>query len=88
MAHQIIPQPNGKFSVYSTTIDRFVIHGVSAEAIIEQAARDAAEAARNSTIRILDEILKGNKPYYQFTVGWEEAVKKHNTNSPDWPVSF
>lgn len=74
MAHQIIKQPNGKYAVWSTMVDHFILYDATPEDII--ADRIEQETARitvavRKTIRELDE---GGKPYHQFTKTFDEAM--------------
>jgi hypothetical protein len=90
MGQQIIRQPDGKLAVFSSVVDAFVFVDATPEEIIEWRAETAAEDARRATraelARVLDD---GNpRPYYQFTLTWEEAAEMDRKNSePEPPVS-
>jgi len=76
MGHQIIKQPNGKYAVFSSIVDHFIMWDATPEAIIEdrvQEFREQTEKAVRETCRRLDE--GDPKVYRQFTMTWDEAIK-------------
>jgi hypothetical protein len=90
MGQQIIRQPDGKLAVFSSVVDAFVIVDATPEEIVEWRAEAGAEEARERTraelARVLDDA--NPRPYYQFTLTWEEAAEMDRKNSePERPVS-
>ena len=76
MARQIIRQPDGRYAIWSTTVDNFVYLNCTKEELVEA----FLEKERKETIRKVNEIVEKlredkEKPYYQFTVAWEEALR-------------
>lgn len=85
MGQQIIRQPDGKLAVFSSVTDTFVVVDATPEEIIEWRAEAGAEEARERTraelARVLDE---GNaRPYYQFTLSWDEAAEMDRKNNSE-----
>lgn len=81
MAEQIIPQPNGRFAVFSSITDTFLVWDATPEEIIEWRAEWAADRARQSTREELERVQAErsllNRPYAQFTLTWGEALDLH-----------
>lgn len=78
MSNQIIKQPNGKFAVWSTIVDDFVWRDGTPEQIVNAfvaAERQRIEQRVQKVCKSLDE---GEKPYNQFTMTWEEAVRRRD----------
>lgn len=75
MGRQIIQQPDGKFSVFSSNVNHFVVQDATQEEITELFAEEAADRSRAEIREIFAKIEKGEKPYYQFTMTWDEACQ-------------
>jgi hypothetical protein len=77
LGRQILKQPDGKLAVFSTVSGAIIIYDASEADIItyflERDVRDSIAA----TMKIIDELEAGEKPYYQFTMTWEQALKEH-----------
>jgi hypothetical protein len=77
LGRQILKQPDGKLAVWSTNSDSIIIYDASEADIVtyflERDVRDSIAA----TMKIIDELEAGEKPYYQFTMTYEEALRKH-----------
>lgn len=87
MGQQIIRQPDGRLAVFSSIVDGFVILDATPEELIEWRAEEAAKEARKSTRAEIDRVLSGEtRPYYQFTLTWEEAQRMDRENFPDEPT--
>lgn len=78
MGHQVIQQPDGLLCVWSTVVDDFIIVDASPDELSDYYAEDAAQRARETTERIVKEVLNGNAQeiYHQFTMDFEEACEK------------
>jgi hypothetical protein len=85
MPQQIIQQPDGRLAVFSTVVDAFIVLDATPDELIEYRAEEAAEKAREDTRREIDRVLSGeSRPYYQFTMTWEEAeAKDRETNAAE-----
>ena len=74
MGQQIIKQPDGKYAVWSTGADSFVLIDATPEVIIEswvEEFRQNATRTVNETVRKLE---AGEKPYAQFTLSWGDTL--------------
>ena len=74
MSQQIIRQPDGRYAVWSTIVEDFIVLDATTEDIVNhQTARDREENQRNVD-RIVTALEAGEKPYFQFTMTWEKAL--------------
>lgn len=73
MGRQIIKQPDGLFSVWSTVIDDFIFGDASEEDIIEFFATEAVGKARKEAQEALERVKTLANPYAQFTMTWDEC---------------
>lgn len=83
MATQIIPQPDGKYALFSTVSDGFIIYDATREQVVSyfgDKARKVAEERTRDIFRVLDE---GGEPYYQFGRKFEEAARLHLQHGND-----
>lgn len=75
MGQQIIRQPNGMFCVFSTSIDELIVTDATADEVIERFAQMAAQEATERVTRLIEQVLDPQaRPYYQFTITYDEAV--------------
>jgi phosphopantetheinyl transferase (holo-ACP synthase) len=75
MSRQIIKKDNGKYAVWSTIIDDFIVDDWTKEAIIKAFGKEAKTKKIKETTDIFEELENGGKPYYQFTITYKEALK-------------
>lgn len=83
MARQIIKQPNGLYCLYSSYTDSIVVWNLTKEQIIEFMMKDHLELITKEVERIVGELNEGKKPYYQFTVTFDEALAETKKRYPD-----
>lgn len=86
MGHQIIQQPGTDlFAVFSDNTDSVIIWDATADELVdfyvECAKEDAAERTRRQIAKVLDPDVP--KPYYQFTMTWEQALAEHAAHGHD-----
>ena len=72
MGQQIIKQPNGKYSVYSSVTESVVLYDFTSDQLIEYFQGRAAAEAKAEIKRKLKDIESNNRPYHQFTKTWDE----------------
>lgn len=79
MGQQIIQQPDGRYAVFSSITDTFVVWDATPEEIIEWRVEQATEKAREDTQRELEQIQDptNSRPYFHFTMTWDEALELH-----------
>jgi hypothetical protein len=87
MGHQIIMQPDGRLCVWSTVVDDLVLYDATPEELLDYYADRAAEEAVRRTQQILDAVLADDARavYYQFTLTYDEALKRRVAAS--WKAS-
>ncbi|MBZ5660029.1 MAG: hypothetical protein LAO08_06440 [Acidobacteriia bacterium] len=74
MGRQIIQQPDGKFAVWSSNSDSFLMIDATKQEIVDEFAEEARRDAVEHVEQIFTKLANGIKPYYQFTLTWEEAI--------------
>ncbi len=86
MGQQIIKQPDGRLAVFSSAVDAFIVVDATPEELIEWRAEEASEKARERTRAEIERVLSGDpRPYYQFTLTWEEAARMDRENGDPTP---
>lgn len=90
MGQQIIKQPNGKYALFSSVVDDFVLIDADPQDIIDEWVGKYKLDMEKKVAEIVAALEKGEKPYHQFTMSFDEAVKtikqRHgkNTESLRW----
>jgi len=75
MGRQIIKQPDGKYSVWSTVVDDFIITDATEQKLEDDFAQEAETEERNRVKRTIAQIKNGEKPYHQFTKTWDDCQR-------------
>ncbi|MDP3910719.1 MAG: hypothetical protein Q8Q14_10035 [Gemmatimonadales bacterium] len=87
MGGQIIQQPDGRYAVWSSIVNDFVLLDATPEQIIEGRVQASREGHEAQVRRVIKKLAAGEKPYFQFTMTWEEACawrdKCHKPSSDD-----
>lgn len=77
---QIIRQPEqgpeDHFAIWSSTVDNFTHLSMTEEEVVRHFASLAYEEARAKTVKIIEQLRKGDKPYRGATLSWGEANEK------------
>lgn len=76
MANQIIKQPNGLYCIWSTVVDHITCYHMTRDALVEEFLSVQRERIETEVDRKLAQLEKGEKPYYQFTMTYEEALEQ------------
>ena len=74
MGKQIIEQPNGKYALWSSICDNFILLDATELDIIEELVAESRDDIERNVKRIIASLNAGGKPYYQFTKTWSEAL--------------
>lgn len=75
MGRQIIKQPNGKYAIWSTIVDNFIyIDCSSVDEIVTIMVEEYEQERKKDVEGIVEKLESGEKPYYQFTMNWDEAI--------------
>ena len=75
MGRQIIKQPDGKYSIWSSIVDNFIITDCTKEEYIEFAINEEKEKIKEQLNEIFEIIEEGGKPYFQFTKTYEDCLE-------------
>ena len=73
MGLQIIKQPDGLFAIWSTVVDNFVDRDLGKCEVWEYFGHKAYGEAVEHAQRVMEQLERGEKPYFQFTMTWEQA---------------
>lgn len=74
MARQIIKQPNGLYAIWSTIIDDFVYENITIKEYIKILIKETKKRTKINIAEIVAQLDNGEKPYYQFTMTYKEAL--------------
>lgn len=74
MARQIIKQPNGLYCIFSSICDNVTHYNHTKESIIEMYVQESRIEITERINGIVDQLEKGEKPYYQFTQTFDEMI--------------
>lgn len=74
MGHQIIKQPNGKFGVFSSVVDDFVLINATEQDIVDFYTEKHVRETRLHVAQTILALENGGKPAAQFTKTFEEAL--------------
>lgn len=83
MGQQIIKQPNGLYAVWSTIVDDFVLYDCTPEDIIQDRMSSYERTTREDVQRIIGQLKRREKPYYQFTETWASCLSYLRKYHPD-----
>ena len=76
MGRQIVKQPNGKYAIWSSVVDDFVIiECADAAEIIEALVEDARADISRSVNDVIAKLHAGQKPYYQHTKTFADCME-------------
>lgn len=75
MGQQIIRQPDGRYAVWSTIVEDFLLRDATQAQLVEWFIEDRRVEVVREVGRVVTALEKGEKPYYQFTMTWAEAVR-------------
>lgn len=79
MGRQIITQPNGKYCIFSSVVDNVTHYDMTPEEIIEEWTQEFKEEITEKVNKIINGLEGNSKPYYQFTLSYEEMLDRVKT---------
>lgn len=86
MSQRIILQPDGRFAVFSTIVNDFILLDATVEEVIESRVAEEREKITASVHKIAARLSKGEAVYHQFTTTWDETIKLiEKQHGPDTP---
>jgi len=74
MGHQIIKQPDGRYAIWSSVVDSFVLVNATKQDIIDYYIVKEIEAINKEVTEKTEALDRGEKPYAQFTMTLREAL--------------
>lgn len=83
MPQQIIKQPDGKYAIFSTVVDGLVATDCTRQEILDMWDAEYRERTLAGINKVCDALDSGGKPYFQFTMTWDEAVAEDKRNFPE-----
>lgn len=75
MGQQIIKQPNGKYCLFSSVVDNVTYYDMTKEEIVEVWTEKAKKDFEEKVNDIISKLDEGDKPYFQFTLSYEEMLQ-------------
>ena len=75
MAYQIIKQPNGRYALFSSVVDNFIMFEAEPEDIVKFFVDEKIKSVEEYVKLVIGRLNKGEKPYHQFTKTFEEALE-------------
>lgn len=80
MGHQIIEQPNGKFALWSSVVNNFLVLDCSPQEIIREEIKRERKRITSNVNKITGLLKQGGKPYHQFTKTWKGCLNTVRQN--------
>lgn len=75
MGRQIIKQPNGKYSVFSTVVDGLIYADMTEEDLVEAFIAEERKTISAKVRDIINQLEEGGKPYFQFTMDAKDTLE-------------
>ena len=76
MGQQIIRQPNGLYCMFSSIVDNVTVFDATIDELVEDAVAAYREDLKKRFAGIAHQLDRGEKPYHQFTMSFDEMVKR------------
>jgi len=85
---QIIKQPNGKYCLFSSVIDKVTYYDCTPKEIVDIHKEEAISGIEDKVMGIIKKLDSNENPYYQFTLKYEDmlnTIKKiHGQKESDY----
>lgn len=75
MGYQIIIQPNKKLCVWSSIEQSILMWDATTDEVVDYLVAQERERIKDDVATAVAKLRNGKKPYYQFTIGWSEAIQ-------------
>jgi len=75
MARQIIKQPNGKFAIWSSIVDNFIMTDATPEEYIQFRIEEESNRIKKDITEIVEKLEAGTKIGY-YDLSWDSALKE------------
>lgn len=88
MGWQIIKQPNNQYCVFSTVVDHFIMVNATEDELKEFYKEESGRRGVEKVEDVLKKFDDGIKPYFQFTMTFEEAVETIKSQHGEFRLEF
>jgi len=78
MANQLIAQPDGRWAIWSSVVDDFVLMDATRQDVVNYLLRDSKQQIERHVDSVIGRLTKGEKPAGQFTLTFDEAMRIRN----------
>ena len=76
MGRQIVKQPDGKYAIWSSVVDDFVVVDCeNAAEIIDVLVEDSRREIERYVLQVLAQLDSGEEPYHQFTRSFSDCIE-------------
>jgi hypothetical protein len=75
MSHQIVKQPNGKYSIWSSNVSNFIFTDITHEELLEKRVEILPQEKEMQIQKTIESLELGGKPYAQFTNSYDECLQ-------------
>ncbi len=82
MARQIIKQPDGRYAIFSSVVDDFILLNATPQDIIDDYVVDCRTLIADKVAEVVAALDRGEKPYYDLTKTFDEAVRIVRSEHP------
>ena len=79
---QIIKQSNGKYCLYSSIAGDVVLWDATPNNILDEWVNSYRKEMAQKIKKIIESLDDNGKPYYQFTISFEDAIEDLKKNNP------
>ena len=74
MGYQIVKQPDGKFVLWSSYEDNFILADLTPDEIVEFFIKLESEKVRENVLKITRQLDNNEKPYGQFSKSFNDCI--------------
>ena len=79
---QIIKQSNGKYCLYSSIVGDVVLWDATPNDILDEWVNSYRKEMAQKIKKIIESLDDNGKPYYQFTISFEDVIEDLKKNNP------
>ena len=73
MGQQIVKQPDGRYAIFSSVVDDFIVIDATPRELIDYWVGCERERLTKKVTETCAALDRGERPYAQFTMNWDEA---------------
>ncbi|MFF2531267.1 hypothetical protein ACFVS2_20405 [Brevibacillus sp. NPDC058079] len=83
MSWQILKSPDDKYCIWSTIVEDLIFYDMTADDIFMEYKKKFGEENEKKARKIVEQLNAGEKPYFQFTLTFEEAMEQRTWNKSE-----